>query len=148
MKPTVGRIVHFKPRPGVTHAAIITFVHSDTCVNLAVFDSNGGSDGKTSVQLVAPGQPKPEFGFFCEWMPYQVEKAHGAHSRAFSVATLTVLIEQWENRARSKFKSGEAQPDEASRRFVEHGATCYFNCAQELRAALASALPPSSATPP
>jgi hypothetical protein len=71
-----------------------------------------------------------------------------AHDRAFSVATLTVLIDQWENRARSKFKSGEAQPDEASRRFVEHGATCYFNCAQELRAALASALPPSSATPP
>jgi hypothetical protein len=77
MKPTVGRIVHFHPRTGVTHAAIITFVHSETCVNLAVFDSSGGSDGKTSVQLVAPGQPKPEFGFFCEWMPYQVEKADG-----------------------------------------------------------------------
>lgn len=75
MKPSIGRIVHFHPRPGVTHAAIVTFVHSDTCVNLAVFDSNGGTEGKTSVQLVAPGQSKPEFGFFCEWMPYQVEKA-------------------------------------------------------------------------
>jgi hypothetical protein len=50
---------------------------------------------------------------------------------------LIALIQQWENRARSKFKSAEVQPNEASRRFVEHGATCYFNCAQELREALA-----------
>lgn len=75
MKPTVGSIVLFHPTPEVTHAALIAFVHSDTCVNLAVFDSNGVSSGKTSVQLVNPGQPKPEFGHFCEWMPYQVSQA-------------------------------------------------------------------------
>jgi len=46
------------------------------------------------------------------------------------------IIDEWENRARCKFESAEAQPDDASRRFVEHGATCYFNCAQELRVAL------------
>lgn len=73
MKPTVGRIVHFHQTAGVTLAAVIAFVHSDTMVNLAVFDGNGRSFGQPSVQLVAPGQPKPEFGFYCEWMPDQVE---------------------------------------------------------------------------
>ena len=78
MKPTVGRIVHFHPKEAVTHAAVIAFVHSDTMVNLAVFDGNGKSYGQTSVQLVAPGQAKPEFGFYCEWMPYQVGTVNAA----------------------------------------------------------------------
>ena len=75
MKPTVGRVVHFHPTAGVTHAAIIAYVHSDTMVNLAVFDDNGKAYGQPSVQLVAPGTPKPEFGFYCDWMSYQVEQA-------------------------------------------------------------------------
>ena len=75
MKPTVGRIVHFRPKEGVTHAAIIAHVHSDSCVNLAVFDSSGGVHSQTSVQLRAPGQARPEFGVFCEWMAYQIDKA-------------------------------------------------------------------------
>lgn len=75
MKPTIGRNVLFRPAPGVTHAAIITAVHSNTMVNLVVFDAYGVSSGKTSVQLVSPGQDKPEFGQFCEWMPYQVAQA-------------------------------------------------------------------------
>lgn len=75
MKPTVGRIVLFHPTPDVTQAAIVAFVHSDTMVNLAVFDGNGATSGRTSVQLVAPGESKPEFGMFCEWMPYQVGQA-------------------------------------------------------------------------
>jgi hypothetical protein len=80
MKPTVGRIVLFHPVPEVTMAAIVAHVHSDTMVNLAVFDGNGKSYGQTSVQLVAPGQAKPEFGFYCEWMPHQVEQADKADS--------------------------------------------------------------------
>ncbi len=38
--PTVGRIVHFWAPDGVANplAAIIVRVHSDTCVNLSVFD--------------------------------------------------------------------------------------------------------------
>lgn len=75
MKPTVGRIVHFCPTEAVTLAAIITFVHSDTLVNLAVFDGLGRTYGQPSVPLVAPGEPKPEFAQFCEWMPHQVERA-------------------------------------------------------------------------
>lgn len=86
MKPTIGRTVLFHPTAGVTQAAVVAYVHSDTMVNLAVFDSNGVASGATSVQLVQPGQPKPEFGLFCEWPsfhvgalpPFQVELAEKA----------------------------------------------------------------------
>ena len=74
MKPTIGRVVIFHPTQAVAHAAIIAHVDSDTCVNLAVFNSNGCIYDMTSVQLVAPGAAKPEFGMFCEWPDHQVEK--------------------------------------------------------------------------
>lgn len=60
---------------------------------------------------------------------------------------LLKLADEWEHRARCKFQSAQAQHDEAARRFIEHGATCYFNCAQQLRLALASALPLTSTIP-
>jgi len=75
MKPTIGRIVLFHPTPGITRAAIVAYVHSDTMVNVAVFDNNGETFGQTSVQLVAPGQPTPEFGMYCEWPAHPVEQA-------------------------------------------------------------------------
>lgn len=75
MKPTIGRIVHFRPTEAVTLAAIITFVHSDTRVNLTAFDCFGRTHNQVEVPLVAPGEPKPEFSQFCEWMPHQVERA-------------------------------------------------------------------------
>jgi len=70
------------------------------------------------------------------------------HDHGVTVSALQLVIENWETRARCKFQSAAVQPDEASRRSIEHGATCYFNCAQELKAALVSASPPSSTTPP
>lgn len=79
MKPTLGRPVLFYLAPATAEpapaakAAIIAHVHSDTMVNLAVFDANGLQFGVTSVQLVQPGQPRPEFGNFCEWTPHQIE---------------------------------------------------------------------------
>ena len=90
VKPTIGRIVLFHPTAEVTQAAIVAYVHSDTLVNLAVFDSNGAPYGKTSVQLVQPGEPKPEFGFYCEWMPYQVDQAKKADAQvSFTVSQKT-----------------------------------------------------------
>lgn len=62
-------------------------------------------------------------------------------------ADLLKLADEWEHLARCKFQSAKAQPDEAGRRFIEHGAVCYFNCAQELRTTLASTSPPTSTTP-
>jgi hypothetical protein len=69
MKPSIGRIVHYHGEPGdcAVHgiqAAVITYVHSDTCVNLAVFDHNGESRGETSVCLGGPDQP-----FTWSWPP-------------------------------------------------------------------------------
>lgn len=86
IKPTVGRVVLFVPgtarydfgycfvanRP---HAAIITSVHGDRCVNLAAFDANGKSYGFTSVSLRQADDDAPNGGDYCEWMPYQIGQA-------------------------------------------------------------------------
>lgn len=50
-KPSVGRIVHFynnDPEVGPL-AALIVKVHNDTCVNLAVFATDGTITGLTSI---------------------------------------------------------------------------------------------------
>lgn len=75
MKPSIGRIVLYHPTSEVTQAAIVACVHSDTMLNLTVFDSNGVPSGKTSVPLIGEGQSRPEFSPFCEWMPYQLGQA-------------------------------------------------------------------------
>ena len=98
MKPTIGRIVLYHPRPQdrvnkllisdgfaraaaphehVTHPAIVCFVHSDTHVNLAVFDSYGVPYSVRDVEL-AQGDTKPlDLYGWCEWMPYQKAVAAG-----------------------------------------------------------------------
>jgi len=85
--PTVGRGVWFTPSRltgdhGFTHidsrkplAAIVAHVFNDGLVNLSVFDSNGTPFSRTSVALVQAGEAKPEHGYFCEWIPYQVGQA-------------------------------------------------------------------------
>ncbi|MEN6540880.1 MAG: hypothetical protein ABFC67_14830 [Mizugakiibacter sp.] len=84
IKPTVGRVVHYTPGPtekipgngsGQPLAALIAFVHSDSCVNLAVFDANGNNHSRTSVPLVQDDTGLlPEWGF-AQWMPYQKGQA-------------------------------------------------------------------------
>jgi hypothetical protein len=90
--PTVGRVVLFTPScltgdGRFAHtggrkplAAIVAHVFNDGLVNLAVFDSNGMSHSRTSVPLVQEGEDKPEHGYFCSWMPYQVGQANAAAS--------------------------------------------------------------------
>jgi hypothetical protein len=85
--PTVGRVVLFTPSRLTGDgrfayidgrkplAAIVAHVFNDGLVNLAVFDSNGMSHSRTSVPLVQEGEAKPEHGYFCSWMPYQVGQA-------------------------------------------------------------------------
>lgn len=86
IKPTVGRVVWFHPAvtsrsayfsPSGVYAGIIAFVHSDNCVNLAVLNAKGVSYSRTSVPLIQDGEPAPERGFYCEWMPYQKQVAAG-----------------------------------------------------------------------
>jgi hypothetical protein len=60
------------------------------------------------------------------------------------------LAEKWEESARRAFVSAERQEDDPSNRptgkiLIEHGVMCYANCARELREALASVSPQSSA---
>ena len=50
-KPTVGRIVHYTNSELTHEAAIVTAVHGDTMVSLAVFSWNGISRSQTSVSL-------------------------------------------------------------------------------------------------
>lgn len=89
IEPTVGRVVWFTPAtsalqidPAFTHhdrtkpcAAMVTYVWNLRLVNLVVFDNNGTPFGKTSVQLLQDDDAKPELGYFCAWMPYQVGQA-------------------------------------------------------------------------
>ena len=91
MKPTIGRIVHFHPVPGVTHAAIIAHVTSDTCVNLAAFNSNGCAYDVMSAHLIPPGQPTPEFSAYAEWMPHEVAVVNAA---AAACAALSIPASQ------------------------------------------------------
>jgi hypothetical protein len=78
IKPTIGRVVWFHPSGSTEqdqpHPALIAHVWSDTCVNLAVFDSNGVSYNQTSVFLFPGGEGKPS-SQYAEWMPYQQGQA-------------------------------------------------------------------------
>ncbi|PSJ16910.1 hypothetical protein [Nitrosomonas supralitoralis] len=49
------------------------------------------------------------------------------------IETLKRMAAQWHNWAECKFKSAKHYPKERfGRKFVEHGATCYRNCAWDL----------------
>lgn len=84
IEPTIGRVVWFTPAKtdeslsGSSQplAALVAHVHSDRCVNLAVFDANGGgSHSRTSVTLLQDDDVAPEAGYYAEWMPYQKGQA-------------------------------------------------------------------------
>lgn len=82
--PTVGRVVWYYPPnylPGDKQpqplAAIVTCVHSNTCVNLAIFNTDGSPYDcpPTSIPLLPEDTARPDGGHFCEWMPYQIGQA-------------------------------------------------------------------------
>lgn len=79
IQPSLGRVVWFTPHDSDSMArgnegrcaGLVVHVHSDRCVNLAVFDANGRSHPQTSVRLLQDDDERPEAGFYCEWMPFQ-----------------------------------------------------------------------------
>jgi len=88
IQPTVGRVVYFTPaivndqsiipdwQSGVC-AAIVTAVHNDNCVNLAVFDVSGNQYGRCSVchvSTVPDGEDVKKYDTW-DWMPYQKGQA-------------------------------------------------------------------------
>lgn len=55
-RPTVGRIVHyFEQDSDVEHAAMITRVHSDVCVDLEVWHQRPEKSGRRTSILSRPG---------------------------------------------------------------------------------------------
>jgi len=91
IQPSNGRIVWYTPalKSGefdsdaaikqhdktVPLAAMVVHVWGDRMVNLVVFDSNGTSHARTSVELLQDDDAKPELGRFAAWMPYQKGQA-------------------------------------------------------------------------
>ena len=72
--PTIGRVVWFHARQAQMRAATIAFVHSDSCVNLAVVDPSGKPYGRSSVPLFQGAAHEcPQES--CCWMPYQQKQA-------------------------------------------------------------------------
>lgn len=70
---TVGRVLHFY-REGYSSGeqpwvALVAYVHSDRCINIALFNENGRphTQPPTSVRLVQPGDPTPSDGPYCKW---------------------------------------------------------------------------------
>lgn len=102
IEPTVGRIVHYyrngdkgAPVPNYHEgpcAALVTEVHSDRMVNLAVFDWNGNPHSVTSITLVQPDDELPAPGeHYCTWMPYQIKgKATGSESGEKEAGTQSI----------------------------------------------------------
>lgn len=88
--PTVGRVVWVKNRPGAINtnqpeAALVTYVWSDTMVNVGGFDANGVPFAYTSMPLwqdeaAVGGQGAPH----AEWMPFQ--KGQAAKTEALEAA--------------------------------------------------------------
>lgn len=97
IKPTVGRVVEFFPGNWDTTlprndaisplAAIVAYVWHDRMVNLAVFDANGHSWSRTSVQLLQDGDAKPA-GNYAQWMVYQKGQAAKTEVAESSAAEL------------------------------------------------------------
>jgi hypothetical protein len=54
---------------------------------------------------------------------------------------LSQLVLEWEQIAKRKFYDAQREKDPMGRRLIEHGAMCYFNCAQELRGVLCASAP-------
>ena len=102
ISPSVGRKVWFrlngiteleKPRSGAEMVpdrsfpqvidmakpldATVVHVWNDRMVNLHVLDHYGNPFIATSVTLLQEGDTPPQFGFYAEWMPYQVGQAKG-----------------------------------------------------------------------
>lgn len=117
IKPTIGRVVWFwvsaeeAERDGAqARAALVTFVHDDYCVNLAVFDKEGDHIPHQAVELwqgIDQGE-RPK-SLHCEWMPYQKGQAA---KHEVDIPALALKVQQLEAMLRS-YRSGVDQAAKA-----------------------------------
>jgi hypothetical protein len=68
------------------------------------------------------------------WKRWFAGKARGEGLRQEEIERLKMLADAWKHTAKCKFDSAKAQKpeDEFGKRFIQHGAMCYNNCAMEL----------------
>lgn len=70
-----------------------------------------------------------------------------AEINSTAATELEAMAEEFAARARRAFRNAENEPEGSfGRRFIEHGAVCYFNCWSQLRKFLDAASPLPSAT--
>ena len=76
MEPTIGRIVHYYYDPSGHEdmsggpgplAAVVTYVHTPTMLNLCVFDGNGVAHARTSVDFSPDGGQLAGVGAWAAW---------------------------------------------------------------------------------
>jgi len=77
IKPTIGRVLwyHSTMEHEQPLAALVSFVHSDTEVNLGGFHANGRPFNAINVKLWQGEGERPVNTEYCEWMPYQQGQA-------------------------------------------------------------------------
>jgi len=77
IQPTVGRVVWYYRYPGAeAQAALVSYVHDDRCVNLAVFDHNGNPEPTAPYVPLLQGDEAGQLaGRQCSWMPFQIGQA-------------------------------------------------------------------------
>jgi|GEM_PF-3091990 len=63
------------------------------------------------------------------------------------VAALDLLMKKWKHLVRRKFFDAEREQTLMGRRFIEHGAMCYFSCWQDLKEVLQPSTPVISPAP-
>lgn len=90
IKPTIGRELHYYPAPDEKMATVdpsqpfpakLCFVHSDTRINISVFDHFGnGPYGKQEVLLVQDDDARIPIRPYACWMPYQKAVQAGAQA--------------------------------------------------------------------
>ena len=86
--PTIGRVVWvIRPYdamdPKQPEVGLVTYVHSDRCINVVGFNCVGDRFALASLALVQDDDPKPPGNFAC-WMPYQ--KGQAAKAEALEAA--------------------------------------------------------------
>lgn len=88
IKPTIGRVVLVRNRSGKIGSqdepALVTFVHSDACINIGGFDANGAPFAATSVTLHQGDDTDAPAYLHAAWMPYQ--KGQAAKTEALEKA--------------------------------------------------------------
>lgn len=88
INPTIGRVVLIRNRSGKIGSqdepALVTYVHSDSCINIGGFDANGTPFAATSVPLHQGEDADAPAWMHAAWMPYQ--KGQAAKTEALEKA--------------------------------------------------------------